>query len=214
MVICYYKILNYNCYKLDNIIKIQLKHHNINLNGGIEFYKEFNLEELEKLFHNLNIKFEKCEKFDELLLENINVNDIISDIEEQNEIEMYNKKISSSTEDNQLYIDGQMLKYNDIEIIIVYDDERKLWFSAIQIAQMLKYTNTKKAIQTNVPNEYKIKLRELNNDWKNLYKNAQPHSIFINKKGLYILLINSNKNEAFDFKMWIFDKLYSGNKNI
>lgn len=56
-LIGYYTIFNFNCYKLDNIIKTQLVHHRAKLGGGVEFYFEFDRSVLEELFTNLNIQY-------------------------------------------------------------------------------------------------------------------------------------------------------------
>jgi hypothetical protein len=57
-VLYYYDIGNFNCYKLDNIIKIQFKHYRVQKQGGgTEFYKHF---EIEILMKNLNIYLIVC----------------------------------------------------------------------------------------------------------------------------------------------------------
>ncbi len=57
-LIGYFKIHNYNCYKLDNIIKIQFKDLRAMLQGGTEFYYDVTYDQLNDLFNSLGIRFE------------------------------------------------------------------------------------------------------------------------------------------------------------
>ena len=82
-IIGYYAIHNYNCYKLDNIIKIQLNHHRVNYGGGTEFYFEFDKIILEKLFTNCNIDYEWKNVINKEQINNITKEEIISDSLEQ-----------------------------------------------------------------------------------------------------------------------------------
>lgn len=56
-VIGYFHIGNYDCYKLDNDIKLYFTHIRIKLNGGIEFYQNITIEDLKNYFTSRSIKF-------------------------------------------------------------------------------------------------------------------------------------------------------------
>ena len=86
---CYYKILNpelFTCYEIDTMIKKEFNEYNIKSSGGIEFYEEnmVNQMDIEKFFNKINIKFEKI--FD-IIYDNIitkkDIDDLMYDIEEQ-----------------------------------------------------------------------------------------------------------------------------------
>ena len=81
------------------------------------------------------------------------------------------------------------------EINIVLDKENKPWFNATQIATILNYSRQRQAINQIVDNKYIEKLQNIVLNYK-IYKNAQPHTIFINEFGLYTFLLKSNNDEA------------------
>ena len=81
------------------------------------------------------------------------------------------------------------------EINIVLDKENKPWFDATQIATILNYSKQRQAINQIVDNKYIEKLQNIVLNYK-IYKNAQPHTIFINEFGLYTFLLKSNNDEA------------------
>lgn len=100
---------------------------------------------------------------------------------------------------------NNILKYNDNDIIVVLDDNADPWFSAIQIAKLLGYVNTQKAVRNNVPIQYRTELDQLVDYPSDINPNAQPHSVFINEPGLYALVSHSNKKEAEDFRSWLYE---------
>jgi hypothetical protein len=62
----------------------------------------------------------------------------------------------------------------------------KLRFNAKQICLAIEYKQPKKAISNHVEKEDKIQLKNMNISFK---IRQQPDSIYINEKGLYMLLI-------------------------
>ncbi|AYV83098.1 MAG: superfamily II DNA or RNA helicase [Hyperionvirus sp.] len=211
ILLCLYKILNYNCYKLDNIIKTQLKHHNINSNGGIEFYEEFDLQELEKLFLNLDINFEKSEP-NIINYEPLSTNEIFEEVNERLKMEKY-EHIFSETDDTNGAFKSTLIrdrlpktKYNGKEIMIIFDENMSQWFSASQIAKLLCYSKPELAIRENVVKGCKEKIEDICKNYKKFYKNCQPNTIFINRNGLYSLIINSHK-DVYDTKIWLSKEL-------
>ena len=95
-----------------------------------------------------------------------------------------------------------LLDYSGKEIIVVMDSDNKPWFNAVQIASILNYTRQRQAINQLVDKEYMKQLQNIVIDIK-VYKNAQPHALFINEFGLYALLLRSHRKEAKKFFKWI-----------
>jgi len=87
---------------------------------------------------------------------------------------------------------------NNINVII--DENDIAWFNANEIALSLGYKYPKDAIINNVEKEDKIKLEDININYK---IDKHPHSIYINESGLYSLLIQSRLEKAKKFKLWI-----------
>lgn len=98
---------------------------------------------------------------------------------------------------------NNILKYKNKEIIIIIDNDNMPWFSAINIATILEYSDTKRAIINNVDKKDKKQFIDLQHFMKKIPKNAQPHALFINESGLFSLVLNSQKKIAKEFKNWI-----------
>ena len=99
-------------------------------------------------------------------------------------------------------INDILLKYSNKEIIVVLDNNKKVWFNAVQICNILKYTRPRDIIYKLVDREFIKQLKNIIDDYK-IYSNSQPNSLFINEYGLYSLLLRSKKNEAKKFFMWV-----------
>ena len=90
---------------------------------------------------------------------------------------------------------------NELNVIKKDDD---IWFHAKTVGNILKYTNTRKAIIDHVDCEDKITYGQLKFESNNslpLKKNY--HAIYINESGLYSLILSSKMDEAKKFKRWI-----------
>ena len=84
----------------------------------------------------------------------------------------------------------------------VVDGER--WFQGKDIASILLYTDTDKAITNHVFEENELKFKQ----WIGLAKTAcltynEFYMIYINESGLYALTFGSKKKEANMFKTWV-----------
>ena len=73
------------------------------------------------------------------------------------------------------------------------------WFKAKDIATILAYANTKKAIIDNVDDDDKRKLVDLMGDQSPMVYNDRS-AIYINEPGLYSLILRSNMSKANEFK--------------
>jgi len=85
---------------------------------------------------------------------------------------------------------------------VYYDESNNPWFMARDIAEILEYSNTRKAIIDHVDEEDKVQLKKESVTESDTCK-FHPHSILINESGLYSLMLRSKKKEAKQFKRWI-----------
>jgi len=97
-------------------------------------------------------------------------------------------------------------KVNDkiMPIRIFYDKNNEPWFVGKDIAKILEYKNTPKAIERHVDKEDKIEYNLFKEGVVNLHPMKIDHqSILINESGLYSLVMSSKKEAAKIFKRWI-----------
>lgn len=93
--------------------------------------------------------------------------------------------------------DGNKLK--------IIKNDNNIWFNGKNIAIILGYKNSRKAIYDHVDCEDKTPLYMLKskgNDSERFIKNFK-NTIYINESGLYSLLLKSNKSKAKVFKYWL-----------
>ena len=117
----------------------------------------------------------------------------------------------------------KVFKYETTELSVIrYNDE--IWFKAVVVATILKYTNQCKAIRDHVDPEDKKKLSELmsrskpnesfrlkgsENESKSkpnesfCLKGNEGDTIYINESGLYSLILRSKLESAKEFKRWV-----------
>ena len=80
----------------------------------------------------------------------------------------------------------------------------KPWFRATDIAKVLGYVNTAKAISQHITNiDNKKKFEELVNTETGLTDYHEKISFFINEPGLYTLIMKSNMPDAIQFQEWV-----------
>ena len=94
--------------------------------------------------------------------------------------------------------------------VIKYEDE--IWFKAVAIATILKYTSQRKAIRDHVDPKYKRKLSELRpkSKWNKSFclktdplKGNEGNSLYLSKSRLYSLVLHSKLESAKTFKQWV-----------
>ena len=105
----------------------------------------------------------------------------------------------------------KVFKYEATELpVIKCRDE--IWFKAVVVATILKYTNKRKAIRDHVDPEDKRKLSELMSKSKrnesfrlktDPLKGNEGHSLYLSELGLYSLLLRSKLESAKEFKRWV-----------
>ena len=94
--------------------------------------------------------------------------------------------------------------YEGNELAIIKKDD-DIWFRAKTVANILKYSNQRKAIIDHVDSEDKLTLNEIkfrSNESLPLNWNTQ-NTIYINESGLYSLILRSDMDEAKKFKRWV-----------
>ena len=105
----------------------------------------------------------------------------------------------------------KVFKYEATELpVIKYEDE--IWFKAVAVASILKYTNQRKAIRDHVDPEDKRKLSELESKTKRneLFplktgplKGNEGNSLYLCESGLYSSVLCSKLESARAFKQWV-----------
>ena len=105
----------------------------------------------------------------------------------------------------------KVFKYEATELpAIKYEDE--IWFKAVVVATILKYTNQRKAIRDHVDPEDKIKVSELISKSKrnksfrlktDPLKGNEGNSLYLSESGLYSLVLRSKLESAKEFKRWV-----------
>ena len=101
-----------------------------------------------------------------------------------------------------IYMEIFIYEGNELAIIKKDDD---IWFRAKTVANILKYSNQRKAIIDHVDSEDKCSLNELKfrgNNSLPLTWNTK-NTIYINESGLYSLILRSNMDKAKEFKRWV-----------
>ena len=100
----------------------------------------------------------------------------------------------------------KVFKYEATELpVIKYEDE--IWFKAVVVATILKYTNQRKAIRDHVDPEDMRKLSELMSKSKGnesfRLKGNEGNSLYLSESGLYSLVLRSKLESAKEFKRWV-----------
>ena len=101
-----------------------------------------------------------------------------------------------------------LIKLNDVEIVIIYDTNNKLWFSLRDVFKALDYKDIKKEIKRlNIENKHLISYGKIYNELSNntQYLKKHPQTVMIDEGGIYKLLDKSNKPIAKQFR----DELFS-----
>jgi prophage antirepressor-like protein len=97
-------------------------------------------------------------------------------------------------------LEKNIIKFENNDINVIIDENDLVWFNANEISLSLGYKYPKDAIINNVEKDDKIKLENININYK---IEKHPHSIYINESGLYSLILQSRLQKAKKFKLWI-----------
>ena len=97
----------------------------------------------------------------------------------------------------------------EIELTSFIDDKQNVWFRGRDIAEILGYSNSKKAIQMHVDSDDKQRIFVPHTRGPNLGPLAPCGSLctFINESGFYSLVLSSKLESAKKFKYWVTSKV-------
>lgn len=115
------------------------------------------------------------------------------------------------TNDQLINFKDNTFTFNQIKVRYIKDDNGNYWFSGKDVAEILEYSDTKKAIADNINEKYKKKLSDLidisNRDSQIPLKGNEKASIYISEPGLYQLILKSKKEEAIQFQDKVFEEI-------
>jgi very-short-patch-repair endonuclease len=89
-------------------------------------------------------------------------------------------------------------EYLQSKVTIIIDDKNKAWFKGGDVASILGYKDKDQAIRKNVEMEDKKKMNDIMTSLNGLPSNSQPHTIYINEKGLKSLVCKSRMSKSVD----------------
>lgn len=99
---------------------------------------------------------------------------------------------------------NHILKYNNKSVYIAFSTkDAKPYFHGKQLCDLLEYKDHRDALRNNVDKNDIVYLKDIVDNYKQLYKNVQGHTKFINEAGLYSLIIISKNKKAKDIQYWI-----------
>ena len=95
-------------------------------------------------------------------------------------------------------------EFDGSKVFTVIDKDSNVWFKAYDVANILGYVNTSKAIQDHVDADDKLVRGTFSNPNESggLIKN-EKNQIMINESGMYSLVLRSKLDSAKAFKRWI-----------
>jgi len=98
-------------------------------------------------------------------------------------------------------IDKNYVKYGNIRIHVIVDNDEQIWFSGQDTTEALGYAKSsrKDAIKNHVDDDEKIQLRHIDSDVKKTY----PNAMYLSESGLYSLLLSSEAKFAKPFAKWV-----------
>jgi len=77
------------------------------------------------------------------------------------------------------------------------------WFRGKDVANILAYENSQKALRDHVDSEDRLRLENLRVNESSPLSYNEKNTIYVNESGLYSLILRSNKPEAKIFKRWL-----------
>jgi len=87
-----------------------------------------------------------------------------------------------------------------------YVKNDQIWFKGIDVASILEYSNTRKAIRDHIDTDDKLDFGNFSKEERfvPLSPNSEhPQTIMINESGLYALIFGSKMEKAKHFKKWV-----------
>jgi prophage antirepressor-like protein len=121
----------------------------------------------------------------------------------------YDESDSEDDNDNTIInLYKNIYKYRGTSVKLIRT-KNEIWFKGKDIANILKYKNTRKALIDNIDENDKKsyntikKMTSMGNQQLPIEGNILPDTIFINQIGLFSLVMKSKMEDAINFKKWI-----------
>ena len=100
---------------------------------------------------------------------------------------------------------SNLIKLNDKDISIAFDNKNKIWFSLRDVFKALDYKDIKKEIKRfDIDKKHLISYGKLNIKQTDEYQKKHPQTVMIDESGIYILLDKSTKPIAKKFRDSLF----------
>ena len=93
------------------------------------------------------------------------------------------------------------IRYGRTIIHVLFDENKEIWFNALNTTTALGYKDRKDALRAHVNRHNIVPLKHLIKEYSK-YK-QHPNSLYINEAGLYSLMIRSRMPKAIKFAEWI-----------
>lgn len=104
-------------------------------------------------------------------------------------------------------IENNKFTFDNHDISIIFDGDKKPWFHANTIAEILGYVRPRKAVNDHVDEKYKTTYSDIKEfDTSKSPIKVLPSSVYIDDTGVCCLL-GASKNMKNDFKDWMFKEL-------
>ena len=105
----------------------------------------------------------------------------------------------------------KVFKYEETELSVIKRQD-DIWFRGKTIAEILGYSNPLKAIRTHFDSEDKKEISKLEPKssgahFGHPFKNTQLGTIYINKSGVFALILRSKLESAHAFKRWVMSQV-------
>jgi len=91
-----------------------------------------------------------------------------------------------------------MFTYEEADVFVILDKDKKPWYHGKQIAEILHYKNTRDALCKHVDKKYKMSLADMTSRFATSIK-MDVKTTFINNSGLFQLVSRSKKKKRLNF---------------
>ncbi|XWV25360.1 putative Bro-N domain-containing protein [Tupanvirus deep ocean] len=129
------------------------------------------------------------------------------EIDDENEQDKPKKIVQKLVDDNTKVatpgdkIISKTFTYEEADVFVILDQDKKPWYKGKDIATVLEYKNTKDALCKHVDKKYKMSFADMGSQIATPIK-IDPQTTFINNSGIFQLVSRSKKPEA--VKLWEF----------
>ena len=104
---------------------------------------------------------------------------------------------------NIIDIKSNILFYKNIDVNYIIDINNIVWYNYNSVSKILKYKNSYNLLKYNINKKNKILLKNIKRHPNDIISLEHPNTIYINKSGLFLLLIESKTLQSVDFQRWL-----------